>query len=229
MDIVVEFPSEEIGRYVEFVFADQVPFAQSVAINDTAKDFQKAERDRMEEIFTLRRKQFAFRSVKITHFARKHEGARFAKIEIASPGGRKGIFEKFETEYFKDPYDGGSIAVPTDEVPRTPAGVIQKRWRPRSLFGSGSGASSRVGASGNVVYGRDSTYLIRKSSSYGTIFRYDPSRRGDRGRGIVLYQLVPRVSIDPELEFEKTAQKTVDRVWTPNFLRAFDRAIRTAR
>lgn len=227
MRVELDFPSDEIDRFVEYVFADQLPFVQSVALNDTAKDFQAAERERMGDIFTLRRKRFAEWSVKIKPWAKKYR--REVRISIDSPGGRSDIFTKFESDTIKAPFDGGSIAVPTEEVPRTGTGVIKAAWRPRRLFGSGSGSRTSVRSRGNVIRGARSTYLVRSSSGRGTIFRYVPGRRGRDGPGIPLYFLVPRVTIDPNLEFVDTAQKTINERWVPNFTRAFDFALRTAR
>lgn len=215
------------NRFVKTVFRDQIPFATSVAINRTALAFQEDQRQRMADIFTIRRKRFMERSVKIKPFARKH--SLEAKIQIdAPPAGPKkdDIFAKFETDSHKTPFRGRSVAVPTEHVSRTPTGVIRKGWRPKELLEGGTqhGEGRVFKKRGNVFRGNKRTFLVRRPGGRGTIFQ---RKRG--GDVVPLYQLVPRVSLPPDLEFVETATKTVAREWDDQFARAFDFAIRTAR
>lgn len=214
----------EVGAFARALASDQIPFATSKAINWTALDFQRAERAHMEEIFTIRRKSFMRQSVKIKPFATKTKLE--AKVAIDSPGGRSDIFAKFETDSIKGPFRGRSVAVPTDAVPRTGAGIIRKGWRPSQLFQNTSqhGQGRVFRQRGNVYVGAKNTLLIRKPGGRGTIFLRQ--RGGDL---VALYQLVPFVRISPDLEFIETAQKTVDRTWADNFSRAFDAAVGSAR
>lgn len=215
---------EGANAFVRTVFRDQIPFATSVAINRTAIAFQRDQRNRMEDIFTIRRKRFMERSVKIKPFARKH--SLEARIAIDSPGGRSDIFAKFENQDFKGPFRGRSVAVPTEHVARTPTGVIRKGWRPSELLdGAAQHGEGRVlKRRGDVYQGKKRTFLIRRPGGRGTIFQ---RQRG--GDVVPLYQLVPRVSLPPDLEFVETATKTVNREWDEQFARAFDSAIKTAR
>ena len=66
--------------------AKQVPFATSVAINQTAKDFQKVQLAHMESAFIIRRQTFARRAVKIKPFSTKRQLK--ATVSIDPPGGR---------------------------------------------------------------------------------------------------------------------------------------------
>lgn len=218
MKVEVTANFDEVGRVVQHIFSDQLPFATSLAVNWTALDFQREQRERMHDVFTIRRKRFAERSVKIKPFATKEEPQ--ARVSIDSPGGRSDIFAKFETDTSKGPFRGNSIAVPTEHVKRTQAGVIRKNWRPRQLLEGATqhGAGRVFRSKGNVFRGKRA-FLIRKPGGRGTIFM----REG--GEIKPLYQLVPRVRIDPDLEFVGTAEKTVDKRWQANFTRAFDRAI----
>ena len=219
MQITVEFPAHEIDGFTHYVFADQLPFAEQQAVRQTGLDFQAAQRNRLSDIFTLRRKRWAERSMKVESWPTKQKPEM--KLAVSSPGGRSDILGKFETETSKTPFQGRSIAVPTEHVPRTGAGVIRSGWRPRDLFARGKvhGFGQKV----SVVQGERGTLLIRRPGGKGTIFLRD----GDVLRP--LYQLVPRVKIDPNLEFIETAERVVPEKWPENFVRAFDRAIRTAR
>jgi hypothetical protein len=226
MNITVEFPEREINRFVGVVFDRQVPFATTLALNRTGIDFQKKQREHLRSVFEIRRKQFADRSIKIKPFATKLRPE--VRISVDSPAGRSDIFGKFEDQTRKSPFRGRSVAVPTQHVPRTPAGIIRKGWRPSQLLG-GAGTSTQhgrgrvIGTRGDVFTGARRTFLIRRPGGRGTIFQRTPD--GVRA----LYQLVPSVGIEPELQFVRNASRTVDDRWRANFLDAFDRAIRTAR
>ncbi len=208
MRIEVDIRDSEVGVFLRTVESDQLPFATSLAINWTALEFQKRERSRLHDIFTIRRRSFAERSIKIRRGDFTTKTKPEATVRVDSPRGRSHIFTKFETDTSKRPFRGRSIAVPTENVPRTGTGIIPKRWRPRSLL-----EKARQRRRGRRAF------LIRRPGGRGTIFQRI------NGDIFALYQLVPRVSIDPELKFEVTARSTVRDVWAANFTRAFDRAI----
>ena len=214
MKVTVEFPAEEVSRFAQLVFNDQMPFATSLALNNTAKAFQKDQRAHMASTFKIRRPSFAKSSVKIKPFASKTSPE--VKIAIDSPGstGRhpSDIFAKFEDQTSKSPTGGRFVAIPTEHVPRTASGVIKKRWRPKALRDKNFRENFRV--------------FRRKSRSGFTIF-FDERAHG--GKIIPLYQLVPSVKIRPELDFIENATRTVNREWVDQFSAAFDRATRTAR
>lgn len=223
MRVDVEFPAHEVDRWVADVFADQMPFATSLAINNVAKAFQADQRLHMANVFEIRRPTFMRRSVKIKPFATKVSPE--AKVAIDSPADRSDIFGKFEDQTSKSPLRGRSVAVPTEHVPRTGAGIIKKAWRPSHLLADASQHDTgRVfRRKGNVYRGRKRTLLIRRPGGRGTIFQ-----RTDEGL-VPLYQLVPVVRIRPELRFIENAGQAIDREWVRQFTAAFDRATRTAR
>ncbi|MHC5059306.1 MAG: hypothetical protein ACYTKD_32025, partial [Planctomycetota bacterium] len=64
MNIELDTNAAQVSRTLRFLFAEQLPFATSKAINDTAKDAQKAQRAGMARRFTVRRPTFVFRSIK---------------------------------------------------------------------------------------------------------------------------------------------------------------------
>lgn len=217
MNLVMEIRDQGADRFVMAVFRDQLPFATSRALNETAKDFQRGQRKRMHSIFNIKDPGFSDRAVKIKPFASKE--SLEARISIDPPPARKDpadrsdIFAKFETEDTKTPHDGRSIAVPTEHVPRTASGRVRADWKPRRVL-------ERNFKDGFRAFVRPS----RKRPGVRTIFFVEP------GNKIVpLYQLVPHVSLPPDLEFVSTARGVVDDRWRVNFLEAFDRAIRKAR
>lgn len=224
MEITLDAPMDQVDEFVARVFRDQIPFAESVALNQTAKDFQKNERVRLADVFTLRRKTWAERSIKISPFATKQK--REVRIAVDPPGGRGDILGKFETDTTKTPR-GNSVAVPTEYVPRTASGVIRQGWRPSQLRRANGDDRARgklyLTRTGRIKQATGGTFLVERGGGRGTIFR----RKG--GEIVPLYHLVPLVRIEPELEFHRTAEKTVQERWATNFVAAFDQAIRTAR
>lgn len=210
MNVDLDIRAGEASAYVRAVYSDQLPFATSRAINWTALDFQKAQRAHMADIFTIRRKSFLNRSVKIKPFATKD--SQEARVKIDSPLDRSDIFGKFETDTQKVSVRGGLVAVPTRHVPRTGAGVVKKGWRPRAL-------RDRKFRDGFRTF-------IRPSRSGFTIF-FDERAHG--GKVVPLYQLVPRVKIEPELHFVRNAGTTIRDRWAVNFTRSFDSAAMGAR
>lgn len=216
----------EVKTWARWIYKDQIPFASSKAINETAKDFQKAQRQHMSRIFTIRRPWFVLRAVKIKPWA--HKRRLWAEVSIDPPGGQKraDILTKFETQRWKTPFRGNVLAVPTDEVPTTGAGIIRKPYRPKQLFRAAAqhGRGRAIGTKGNVWKGKKRTVLIRKPGGRGWIFQRQPAE------GLtLLYTLVPRVRITPELHFHRIARRTVDANYPRHFAREFNKAIRTAR
>lgn len=225
MKISASTNAKELAGWFRRFFKDQVPYVTSVAINKTALKFQEVQRGHQEDIFTVRRKSFVERAVKIKPFAKK--GHLEAHVKIDPPGGqaRAGILTKFEEDTSKSPFRGRSIAVPTADVPRTGAGIIRKGWRPKDLFSSATqhGRGRAIGTKGNVYKGRKNTLLIRKPGGRGVIFQQTSS-------GLTpLYFLVPVVRIKPELHFGANAQRVFDENYEVYFVRAFDEAARSAR
>jgi len=218
------------------MFKDQVPFATSKALNRMALRFQEDQRDHQRRIFTIRRPRFVDRAVKVKPFSTKR--TLFADVSIDPPGGqaRADVLTKFEDQTSKSPLRGRSIAVPTDAVPRTGAGIIRKGWRPGELFEGAKqhGRGRAIGSKGDVYHGKKKTILIRKPGGKGFIFQYQGAgsvgtKTGHNSGLVCLYVLVPRVEIRPELDFERNASLTFERHWVEYYVEAFDQAIRTAR
>jgi hypothetical protein len=237
MRVTVQHNGADVDRFVQHVFADQIPFVTAMAINDAAKAAQVAQRAHQERVFTVRRKQFVERAVKIKPFATKQSPE--AKIQIDPPGGakRRSVLVRHESDRQRIPFSAGMLAVPTDNVPRTAGGVIPKQWRPRQLLANGidhgrSGMVTRGGitrfrrksSGGRVIRGRRAAFLLRNEmTGRGTIFERD----GDEL--VPLYHLVPSVPLDQRLDFAENVTRVVNETYAAAFTKRFDRAIRTAR
>jgi hypothetical protein len=126
-------PSKALG-FLRAMGNDQVPFALGNAVNDTAKAAQSDERLQLRRAFTLRRPEWADRSVKITKFAKKNDPS--AVLGIHPPGGdaTADIFSKFEADTQKLP-KSGTIAIPVSRVglARGSSGVSVTATAPETL------------------------------------------------------------------------------------------------
>lgn len=191
--------------------ARQIPFALARGINDAIDAAQKAQRQHQADVFTIRRKSFADLSVKRTKAATK--ASLSAVLEIQSPGGRKGIFEKFEEGGTKTP-QGKSLAVPVvgSRVKRTERSVVGKANRPRALLAN-QATTRRV-----FILDRGETRTIMEASGTGKRAKVRP-----------LFNLIPQAKIDDRLDFVDTVTAAVNESFPAAFKRRFDEALRTAR
>jgi hypothetical protein len=202
----------------------QLPFVISKAMNSSMVKAQSAELAHIERTFTIRRKDFAKRSVKITKFAKRD--SLVAELAIDPPGGREDIFAKFERGGIKRPREGRSLAIPVVGGPakRTVRSIVADQMRPRALL---SGESEFVTRTGRRV---------SRAASFGGAF-VRPAQDGKpaaifvrRGKHILLaYTLAPEAPIEPDLKFEDTVSTAFTRAFTPEFDRWWAEAVRTAR
>ena len=215
MRIDVDSNATEVARSLRFLFRDQVPFATSVAINNTAKGIQTVQREGMKRRFTIRR-AYVLQGVKINKFSTKRDLEAVIEIDPT----REFLF-KFEEGGTVRPR-GTRFAVP-DEVRRTKTGVVSRVLRPRSLEFKRSGSGPR----GEVFRGKKRTFMIRRPDGTGAIFQRFGRRRSTRVR--MLFSFTPKAKIEPMLEFEVTAQTVFDATFASNFERSFARAQASAR
>ena len=197
--------------------ARQVPFALSKAINATLIKAQAKQRAHMAAEFTIRRKPFMERSVKITRFAKK--ASLIGELAIASPGDRSDIFAKFEQGGTKRPKDGHSLAIPIvgSPVKRSTKTVVLAKNRPRALLDRAQTTNKRGKAVGGAFL------RPAKDGKPGMIFM-----RTARGLKLA-YVLEPAVPIKPELHFVDTVTKSIDQTWEQDFAEALANALSTAR
>lgn len=237
--IRVHFESAGLERTLLQLYSDQIPFATAVAVNEAAKAFQVYQRRHMHGAFKVRRQSWVDRNVKITHFAKKQEGRRYAEIAIVSPGSgsRSDILAKFEVRTTKRPR-GRSIVVP-NTVKRTKSDIVSKANRPKAfdfkLHGKGGKAT--------VYRGDKRTFMIQRADGSGGIYqRYGKKLARTHKGGIagrprrsrdtttrLLYSLTPDAQLDDRLKFKVNAHATVKKVWATEFQKAFSRAVSTAK
>lgn len=183
-------------------FQKQIPFAHSLAINNTAKDAQGGIQSGYESRFTLRRPAFVKQEgAKITQFANKQKQEAIVRVSE-----KAGFLLKFEDGETKTPKDGKAIAIPLN-VRRSKSDIIPKSQRPPALYAGKAAAAGRVFSKGGLLLqriGRGAAATLR-----------------------VLYVWKPSVKVPALLQFTKTANEAVDKHWQRRALEAVDRAIST--
>ena len=216
MQITVRHNAREVGRFVGWVFSDQLPYVTAKAINDAAIEAQRRQRAHMAEVFTVRRKRFVMNAVKIKPFAdHRRQREPFARVLIDPPGGqdRAGILVRHESDRARVPYSGRKLAVPTEHVKRGTTGVIRNAERPKPLQLREEAGGARPRAARRRTFRKGDTIFEELQ---------DRSIRA-------LWQLVDRTPLDQRLDFIANLTKAVDDTFADSFTRRFDRAIRTAR
>lgn len=201
--------AQDVAVTVDAMALQQVPFALSRALNQTALDFQEAERVRMRTVFTLRRQSFDEKQgVKILGgFARKNR----LTVTIGQDP-KADFFAKFEAGGEKRSLIGGNIAIPVD-ARRNKSDIIAASQRPKALFESGANVFEiRPGDTSNLVPGI-----------------YQVLGKGKRRHLKMLYAVKPEVAIGAVFEFGATAERIVSERWAINFGEEFAFALGTAR
>jgi hypothetical protein len=222
--MIIETNAPEVSRALKLLEREQLPFVTSLALNQIANAVQQVQRRHHHQIFDVTDKSFADRSVKIRSEDRSTKDRLEVIVRYETPGKRRreDIFTKFEDETHKEPFSGRFLWVPIN-APRK-----SKEWRPRRLKLKPQKASrnSRVGRAGRRP--RQARILVGQKNTFAIIF-------GDSRRSMIwerdgedlnlLYVSAPRVPIEPELNFETNARRTVDDVAAEEYGRAWDRAL----
>lgn len=215
-----------VARALKGFFRDQVPFALSVGINETAKDGQAAQIGGMAQRFTIRRQSWVNRAIKIKPFSTKRSLTATIQVEPPGGAGRADILTRHEERGRRQPHSGSALAVPL-EARRSKRDIVKKRDRPRSF------SFERVQTRGpnEIFKGDRRTFMVRSPDGSGWILRrVGPGESGRLFEGTkVLFRLKPETRIPGDLRFIATITATVAQRFELNFNRAFDQAVRTAR
>lgn len=183
-------------------FADQIPYATSLALNAVAVDAQKAIRGHIHDEFIVRRRAWIDNSVKIKPFATKETLSATVSID---PAGGNDVLSKFEDGGTKASQTGGNIAIPNADVFPDNSKVIPQAKRPRNL----KGAFKVIGKS-------------------GAAFIFTAVGRGRAKIYKLAYSLQPSVRIPKKLGLADTAMKTVNDMWQQRWNEAWEKATSTA-
>lgn len=203
--ITVKVDPSEALSYLQRI-SQQAPFATSRALNAVANHAQADIRAGIKRTFTLRREQFVLNTVKIN----REDRASKTKLDVTvriDP--ERNILAKFEQGGTKQARDGRNIAIPTENLRRTKADIVQRSQRPKALLDSRGAAKGKVFKTAAGIF----------------------QRLGARAAQITrtLYIFRTSVRIRPMLSFERNAVQAVRRTWVQEMTKAFADAERTAR
>lgn len=220
--LTVDTNAQDVSLFMRRFFQDQIPFATSVALNQTARDIRTEMREGIAERFTVRDPKFVLSGTRF-NFSTKRNLETIVSIDRD----RRFLF-KFEEGGTTRPKGRTSFAIPTQNA-RTSKGSVLAKLRPKALefkhHGDGPGVQ--------VFRGNERTFIVRRADSSGHIFqRTDKKRSVPAGLDPYvrrLFSFSKTAEVDDRLKFGSTASFVFDEKFDPNFEKAFERAIRTAR
>lgn len=211
-----------------------LPFAQAVALNNTAFDAKARLVEVMPDKFDLRSPRTAkgFRVSKANKKQHPPTASVFhldAWMALHEWGGEKRA------------NSGKSMGVPAAETQkkgRAPSGKIRERWWPRNL-GRNEGfadpaAAGRLGGRGNKGKGQPKAFLMASKNGDRTIVRRTSrSSKGRQGSNrwdlLDLYYLKKEVRVRPRWDFGPTVLDVAERVLPGHFQDALARAVASSK
>lgn len=220
-------------EFLAGLFRNQIPFATSLALNQTAKDAQDAIKTRLRNVFTIRRAWVA-QGITIPKFSDKNDSPMSVTIQLDP---ERSFLAKFE---------GGGTKYGTDEQPiAIPSTAIRPAFvdlPPLALYPKNLGLVARQDVAGKTavrgkitkrgvleIQGKRRTFVLTTDmfgvNVPGVYQRTGPGKHDFQ----LLWAYKPQIPIPQELSFVETAKETVDAQWGPRFNAAFDRAVKTAK
>jgi hypothetical protein len=213
MTISIRLDTKPLIDKLSAIEKTQLPFALSLAINNTGLDFQKAERARFAQVFTERRKDFLEKQ------GVKRIGPAATKRNPSVTFGvdpKASFLTKFEGGTEKVPTRGSSLALPVD-IKRNKRDIITRANRPRALIDRLAGKT-----------GAGSVFVLKQAK--GKLRPGVYQRTGRKGQAIkLLYSFQPKAKTPRVLDFALTFKATVDARFQINFTKAMADALKTAK
>ncbi len=228
MRINVDMDSAELERLTAGLGQRQIAFAAVNAINETAKLIQRVQRERVDDLFELRKprtSQFIQRQAAVIKpFANVKDARPFAEVAVGqAPRLLLAVYEKGGE---KTPVKGRRfVAVPVTGGParRTFASPVAETLYLRKL-----NIRARKTKAGAIQYkGRDRTFVLKRTDRnfYGGVYqRVGPEREDVR----LVYSFKQKPRLRAMLGFQTTADR-VAREWLDrNFREQFERELARA-
>jgi hypothetical protein len=212
----IQVDAREVLSFFE-TLSRQTPFAVSKAINALMVHGQGIVQAQLSTEFTLRRKTFIERTVKVRQWANKR--ALIAEIGIDPT---RDFLAKFEEGGRKRPIDGTALAVPIAVRRNKPTGLVIKNMALRSL------QLRKHRTSGGMVQlkGLQRTFAVKGPTGGAVLQRVGRKGKGTatlaeeiaRGSVRVVYAFKRSVPIPANLHFIETFQRDAN-AW-PQFMEA---------
>jgi hypothetical protein len=215
---------EDVAAEFRDIAANQLPFANALALTMTALDSQGAIRsDLLPVRFTIRRRQWMERNIKIKRADKKDGRNVNAQIE-----------DTFDAMALQE--EGGEklpghgrrvLAVPlTGGARRSLSSVAAERDRPKAIMESGTGFIHWYGDYG-VMYRRGMQY--KRPKKYMKIKGPGAVMPGlARDKIVPMYLLLQQAPVKKRYGFEDKVRETVQARFDKNFEIAFAKAVKTA-
>lgn len=203
----------------------QAPFAISKAVNDLMLDGQRRVQTGLGEHFTLRRRTFVERTIKVRRWANKRSLVATVGVDPT-----RDFLAKFEAGGVKRPA-GRALAVPI-EARRGKTGVVVKSMRVREL----QLRAQRTATGAVQLRGKHRTWAVKGPTGGAILQRVGRRRKGSAtlaqeiaaGKVRVVYSFQRSVRLPASLHFREAFQETA-RAWPRFMAAAWDAALRTAR
>jgi hypothetical protein len=218
----------------------RLPFAVSLALNKTAKEFQQAMRVGISRRFTLRRPAFILGLVHIPRGGASNVKAGRYTAEIvvggSEPGSKsfrsRGLLAKFEGGGQKQSRDEMMpVAVPTPSLRPSFAEMVPRALFPKNLrlqerrTPDGTlGPKVHVTGTGKAqIKGKRRTFVLGQPGQRGWgVFQRTGPKKGDIR---MLWSYRMRVPIPRRLQFADTARGMVPGAWRKNLREALGQAL----
>lgn len=234
MQINVAFDLSSFDRTAKR-FEKNLAYSAAQAINASALEAQKRIRQRLREVFHIRRADFMDRSVKIFAFANIGSNRPYAEIGIDNKA--RLLLSMFESGGARVPFKGRSVAVPiTGQVARPGIGssvdpaftfsALHFQRGPITARGRGISRKSKGKHKTRGQYyvwqGANRTFILPHTARapYGGVFqRVGPGRDDIR----LLYSFRRGIQLKAVLHFVETTQAAYQQVFQDTFVRKFYR------
>lgn len=201
MDVEIRMPEREFRRAMDHVIRDQIPFASSLALNNSIKDAMGAVLKAIPGNVTIRNKGILSR--------RRWREVRSTKRQWPKLEAAIGSLDEFwnlqERGGIKRPERGKTLAIPTRLVRPNEKRAIRKSNRPSELFPAG------------------------KARATPTEFRAVRKRRRRKDQREILYLRRKSARIKPRLGATDAFEGEVRRVYDRRFREALEIALRSRR
>ena len=204
------------------VIADQIPYATSVAINNTLNDIQKAEREHIHSEFIMRRPDFIDRSVYIGPKDRARKDHLEGTVRI-NP--ERDVLAKFEDDTEKRSQGAAKLAVPVFR--EGDKGLVIRRSDQLSIPSLMRAIKKRAGQMKAQKGQKQKDVQLKAYITKNARGTFIIGRLGTETR--VLYAFKTAVPIAPVLQFKEIAFNTAVANWETRAAEAIMHAIETAR
>lgn len=216
LQVKVKSNAKEVSRFLQLMHSKQIPFATSLALNDTAKDVRKHIVKRtFPEAFNLKKKGFPNQVIFTEFSTKKNLTASVGNINTKKKRVRAISMLNLHAEGgIKKPKRSLYLAIPSRELNgKYHNKKIPKSRTPQAIFASTDRRGSKRG-------------FVQRFKGGKAIFQ----RKTLKAYPISLfYFLKPIAKINKTLKFYEDANRVAKKVYDKHFDKAFQKAIRTAK